>query len=60
MTFASAISLGLRRQRRRALTLRNVLVKFAMIVIKQRMAAARTEIERGRDRLWLGKSRDET
>jgi hypothetical protein len=59
MAFASAvsaISLGLHRQRIRALTLKNFLVKAATIVSKQRMAAAAAEIERGRERLWLKKS----
>jgi hypothetical protein len=61
MAFASpisAISLGLRRQRIRALVLRAVLMKAASIIIRQRMAAARDEIERGRERLWLGKPSD--
>ena len=60
MTFASAISPGLHRQRIRALTLGNLLAKFATIVIEQRMAVARSEIERARERLWFGKNRVET
>jgi hypothetical protein len=58
MTFASAISLGLHRQRIRALALRDFFVKAMRIVIKQRMAAARAEIERGRERLSLEKTRN--
>jgi hypothetical protein len=59
MTFASANSFGLHRQRIRAVALRNFLVKAATIVIEQRMAAARAEIERGCERLWLKKPDDQ-
>jgi hypothetical protein len=61
MTFVStvsAISIGLRRQHIRAIALRAFLVKAARIVIQQRMAAARSEIERGRERLWLKRPDD--
>jgi hypothetical protein len=63
MAFASAIStvsLGRNRQRIRALALRAFFMKAARIVIEQRMAAARSEIKRGRERLWLEKTGDHT
>jgi hypothetical protein len=60
MAFASEISLGLRRQHIRALALRAFLLKAVRIVIEQRMAAARAEIERGRERLSLEKAHDGT
>ena len=58
MTFASAVStnsLGLHRQRSLARALRVFLLKAARIFVKERMAVARSEIERGRERLWLRK-----
>jgi hypothetical protein len=56
---ATTGSLSLRRQRIRLVALQNFLVKVARIVIEQRMAAARAEIERGRERLWLEQTHDE-
>jgi hypothetical protein len=57
---ASTVSIGLHRERSRALALSDFLAKAARIVVKQRMAAARAEIERGRERLWLKNTDDQT